>query len=83
MAPQFQTVYTVKTGLFSISVPQTVPTGITDYGLQILRKNSVCLLTQFVLGYYTNTIFPYQNANCFGSSVSNALTLPQYNAETK
>ena len=35
------------------------------------------------MGYYTNTIFPYQNANFFGSSVSIALTLPQYNAGIK
>ena len=74
-------IYTVKTGPFSISFPPNSP--FTDYGLvkQILRENSVCLLTQICLCYYVNAIFPYQNTNCVGSTFSNALILPQYNAE--
>ena len=73
---------TVKTGLFFHFCPSNSSFTDSRHVNLIFGKKSVCEITQIRLCYYTKTIFPYQNTNYFGSTLLNALILPQYIAGT-
>ena len=75
-------VYTVKTGLFSIAVPQTVPLQITDLSNKYLGKVVFVLLHKFVF-VITQTPFFRSRTPTVLVHQSGTLTLPQYNAGKK
>ena len=74
--------YTVKTGLFSIAVPQTVPLQITDLSNKYLGKVVFVLLHKFVF-VITQTPFFRSRTPTVLVHQSGTLTLPQYNAGKK
>ena len=73
---------TVKTGLFSIAVPQTVPLQITDLSNKYLGKVVFVLLHKFVF-VITQTPFFRSRTPTVLVHQSGTLTLPQYNAGKK
>ena len=74
--------YTVKIGLFSIAVPQTVPLQITDLSNKYLGKVVFVLLHKFVF-VITQTPFFRSRTPTVLVHQSGTLTLPQYNAGKK
>ena len=82
MSDHINDVYTVKIGLFSIAVPQTVPLQITDLSNKYLGKVVFVLLHKFVF-VITQTPFFRSRTPTVLVHQSGTLTLPQYNAGKK